>query len=101
MNIWDHIFESLKTIFWFKILIFFDADTDPGWKKFGSGINIPDLHYWCYFKHSSFFKKVYGDVKPSELQAVEANGHGDHSEHHLLQVLIITYCILACLRMHV
>ncbi len=36
MNIPDHISESLETIFWVKILIFFDAD--PGWKKFGSGI---------------------------------------------------------------
>jgi hypothetical protein len=36
----DHISESLETIFWVTILQFFDAD--PGWKKFGSGINIPD-----------------------------------------------------------
>ncbi len=26
----DHIFESLETIFWVKILKFFDADVDPG-----------------------------------------------------------------------
>ncbi len=58
MNILDHISESLETIFWVKILQFFDADADPGsgnlfdprsgmekfrirdkgWKKFGSGI---------------------------------------------------------------
>jgi hypothetical protein len=37
----DHISESLETIFWAKIPRFFDAD--PGWKKFGSGINIQDL----------------------------------------------------------
>jgi hypothetical protein len=32
MNIPDHISfsESLKTIFWVKILTFFDADADPG-----------------------------------------------------------------------
>ncbi len=35
----DHISESLKP-FWVRILKFFD--TDPKWKKFGSGINIPD-----------------------------------------------------------
>jgi hypothetical protein len=35
MNNPDHISESLKTIFWFKILKFFDAG--PEWKKFGSG----------------------------------------------------------------
>jgi hypothetical protein len=31
MNNPDHISESLETIF-----------VDPGWKKYGSGINIPD-----------------------------------------------------------
>jgi hypothetical protein len=45
MNIPDHIFESLETFFWVKILKFLDADADPGsgnlfdldpgWKKFG------------------------------------------------------------------
>ncbi len=42
--------QSLETIFWVKILKFFDADSgsflpwtrDPGWKKSGSGINIPE-----------------------------------------------------------
>jgi hypothetical protein len=42
MNNPDHISESLETIFWVKILKFFDADPGSGWKKFGSGINIPD-----------------------------------------------------------
>ncbi len=58
MNIPDHISESLQTIVRVKILKIFDADpvsgmeririrdgkkSDPvsGWKKFGSGINIP------------------------------------------------------------
>ncbi len=36
----DHISESLETIFWVKIRKFFDAD--PGRKKFGFGIDIPD-----------------------------------------------------------
>jgi hypothetical protein len=36
MNNPDHISKSLETIFWVKILQFFDAD--PGWKKFGSGV---------------------------------------------------------------
>jgi hypothetical protein len=50
MNNPDHISQKLETIFWAKILEFFDADLgsgkekiqigDPGWKKFGSGINI-------------------------------------------------------------
>jgi hypothetical protein len=30
MNILYHIFESLETIFWLKILKFFDADPNPG-----------------------------------------------------------------------
>jgi hypothetical protein len=36
MNNLDHISESLKNNFWVKILKLFD--TDPGWKKFISGI---------------------------------------------------------------
>jgi hypothetical protein len=36
MNSPDHISESLETIFWVKILKFFGAD--PGWEKFGSGM---------------------------------------------------------------
>jgi hypothetical protein len=46
----DLISESSETIFWVKVLKFFDADEnpgmfltlDPGWEKFGSGISIPD-----------------------------------------------------------
>jgi hypothetical protein len=44
MNNPDHISESLETIFWVKILKF--LDTDPGWKKLGSGINIPVPQHW-------------------------------------------------------
>jgi hypothetical protein len=40
MNNPNHISKSLEAIFWDKIFKFFDAD--PGWKKHGSGINIPD-----------------------------------------------------------
>jgi hypothetical protein len=36
MNNPDHISESFETIFWVKILNFFDVDS--GWKKFGFGI---------------------------------------------------------------
>jgi hypothetical protein len=35
MNNPDNISESLETLFWFKILKFFDVDP-------GSGINVPD-----------------------------------------------------------
>jgi hypothetical protein len=37
----DHISESLETIFRIKLLKFFDAVPDPGWKNLGSGINNP------------------------------------------------------------
>ncbi len=40
MNNPDYISASLETIFWVKIIKFFDAD--PGWKKFGSGMFISD-----------------------------------------------------------
>ncbi len=55
MNNPDHISKSLETIFWVKILKFFDAYPgsgirdgnsrirDPGWKKVGSGIRIKEL----------------------------------------------------------
>ncbi len=44
MNKQDHISDSLETVFWVNILKFFDAD--PGWKKYGSWINIPDPQDW-------------------------------------------------------
>jgi hypothetical protein len=58
MNILDHISESLETIFWIKILKFFDADADPdqgSWNLlvfdpesgFPDGkIRIRDKHPW-------------------------------------------------------
>jgi hypothetical protein len=50
MNNPDDISESLETIFWKKNTytrwcgsgIRDGKNSDPGWKKFGSGINIPD-----------------------------------------------------------
>ncbi len=54
MNIPDLIPESLETIFWNRILKFFDADPDPGsgifvtpdpgWKIFGPGYGINILN---------------------------------------------------------
>jgi hypothetical protein len=72
MNNLDHISEGLETIFWVKILKFFDAD--PGWKKFESGIrdgknsgpesgiNIPDLQHWI--RHNTIWIVWY---KPSSI----------------------------------
>ncbi len=46
--------KAYKHCFWVKILKFFDVD--PGWKKFGSGINIPDpRHYLGGLKENIFF----------------------------------------------
>jgi hypothetical protein len=65
MNISDNISESLETIFRVKILELFDADPeifltlDPGWKKFGSGINIPDPQR-CYIGTDLLFGLVEG-----------------------------------------
>jgi hypothetical protein len=69
MNIPDHISESIETNFWFKILQFFDAyadpgtgnifDLDPGWKLFGSGINIPDpLHSFRYGTRNNLIRDL-------------------------------------------
>jgi hypothetical protein len=54
MNNPDHISESFETIFWVKILKFFDVDPGFGMekirirdgKKFGSGMNIPNPQHW-------------------------------------------------------
>jgi hypothetical protein len=42
MNNLDNISESLQTIFCLNSLM---RIRNPGWKKFGSGINIPDPHH--------------------------------------------------------
>jgi hypothetical protein len=49
----------LRSIFWVKILKFFDAD--PGWEKFGSGINIPDPRT-CFLR--TFLEHTYSATRP-------------------------------------
>jgi hypothetical protein len=44
MNIPDHISQSLETIFWVKVLTFFDLDPDPGPGKEKIGSGIRDKH---------------------------------------------------------
>jgi hypothetical protein len=46
MNIPDHISESLETTFWIKNTSIYFLTLDPGWKKFGSRINIPNPQHW-------------------------------------------------------
>ncbi len=54
MNDQNHISESLETLFWVKILKnSLMRIRDPGWKKFGSGINIPDPQH-CMISSSTY-----------------------------------------------
>jgi hypothetical protein len=46
MNNPDHISESLKTIFWIKILKFFGADPGSGMEKFQIRDKHPDPQHW-------------------------------------------------------
>jgi hypothetical protein len=49
MNNPDHISESLETMFWVKILKFFDAD--PGWKSSDPGSGMEKIRFrdpGCY-----------------------------------------------------
>jgi hypothetical protein len=58
--------RAYNPFFWVKILKFFDADPgsgmeknrtrDPGWKKFRSGINIPDPQHWLPLCCKLFFQ---------------------------------------------
>ncbi len=52
MNDPFYISESVETIFWVKILKFFDADSRSGMEKLirdpGSRINIPDPQHWFF-----------------------------------------------------
>ena len=51
---YEHSRSFLRELLGLKILKFFDADPGsgifltlyPGWKKFGSGINISDVQHW-------------------------------------------------------
>jgi hypothetical protein len=75
MNNPDHISESSKTIFLVKILKFFDAD--PGWKKFGYGmeqIRIRDKHpgFATLVIHISVFKYLVSNSP--ECVKVERRG---------------------------
>jgi hypothetical protein len=55
MNNPDHISESLETIFWVQILKFLMRILDPGWKKFESGMNLPDSQHGFFILTLSIF----------------------------------------------
>jgi hypothetical protein len=65
MNNPDHISGRLETIYWAIILKFFDAD--PGWKKFGSGINIPDPQHCDTHTNKDSEAGGFGVSSPSTL----------------------------------
>jgi hypothetical protein len=62
--------ESLETIFWVKLLkslmrIRDGKNSDPGWNKFGSGLNIPDPQYCnrvrklaIFYRYLRYFSKL-------------------------------------------
>jgi hypothetical protein len=91
----DHIFESLETILWVKILKFFDADTDsgsgifltldPGWEIFGSGLNIPDPEqHCCYGGRGGHHSKNAAE------HTSMASGHAiGHSSRHIPGFLLL------------
>jgi hypothetical protein len=91
MNNPDHLFESLEmTFLGFKILKFFDAD--PGWKKFGSGINIPDpqdcliIQYLLFYMFRAYPSWRGGGSRrcPHPATAVQAVRHGRGGAAHTL-----------------
>ncbi len=52
MHILDHISKSLETIFWVKILEFFDADSDPGSGNFfDPEFGMEKFRFWIRDKH--------------------------------------------------
>ncbi len=55
MNKSDHISESLETILGLKYLNSLMRIRDPGWKKFGSGINILDPQHWWYATKTTYY----------------------------------------------
>jgi hypothetical protein len=77
MNNPDHIFESLETVFWVKILKFFDAD--PGWKKFLSWINIPDPQHWYLLVLSP---DKYGEGVPVPIMLTRVSDPDPYPDPH-------------------
>ncbi len=70
-------FRKLKSIFWVTLFKFFDAD--PGWKKFESGINIPDLQHW-------FAERTWWTNWPDEVSGLAAPA-SDEEALYLLPLL--------------
>jgi hypothetical protein len=57
----DHISESLETIFWVKIVKFFYAD--PGWIKFGSGMEKIRIRDGKNSDPGSWMKKIGSRIR--------------------------------------
>ncbi len=84
MNNPDHISESLETIFWVKLLKFFDAD--PGWKKFGSGMEKLTNYECCgsgVYPGSEFFHPG------SRIKKISDPGSGSASKKKLFTLKLL------------
>jgi len=94
MNNPDHISESLETIFWVKLLKFFDAA--PGWKNSdpelkksdpGSRINIPDSQH-CYFTDLCVLVEV-PEVEPARAVHSREEGGMDGRPRHVVHIVTV------------
>jgi hypothetical protein len=76
MNNPDHISENLKTIFGLKYFSSLMKIRDPRRKKFGSGINIPDLQHCSQVCTSSWQNQTirYGTVHTYHLKNCKIGG---------------------------
>jgi hypothetical protein len=63
MNNPDHVSENLKTIFRLKFLNSLMRIRDPEWKKFGSGINIPDPQHCKYGPEFGILRPESGTIR--------------------------------------
>jgi hypothetical protein len=95
MNNPDHISESLEIIFLVKILKFFDVDPDPGsgifltrdpgWKKFGSGINISHPQQLGVISVKSEIKRFRPSKERSPLSLLVLQTPSKSFRHYILQ----------------
>jgi hypothetical protein len=51
-------FGELRNNFLENSLIRDRKNSDPGWEKFGSGINIPDLQHWLIKSISGLIRQI-------------------------------------------
>jgi hypothetical protein len=106
MNIPDHISESLETIFWVKLLKFFDAA--PGWKNSdpelkksdpGSRINIPDSQH-CYFTDLCVLVEVPEVESARAIHSREEGGMDGRPRHVVHIVTVVLKAVQRLILLH-